>query len=78
MGRIQVDTSRFRGSHPGGPDPHQLALWTFHIAEQEINFWGRYPVAVETARCFARTHGLESGVITLVESSGHTRGFVSH
>lgn len=78
MGTIQIDTSRFRKTHPGEPDSHQLALWTFHIAEQEVNFWGRYTVAEEMARYFARTRGLDSGVITLVESSGHTRGFVSH
>lgn len=78
MGNIRIDTSRFCKTHPGEINSQQLALWTFHIAEQEICFWGRYTVAEETARCFARTRGLDGGVITLVASSGHTRGFVSH
>lgn len=78
MGNIRIDTSRFNCTHPNGPDLHQLALWTFDIAEQEVCFWGRYSVAEETARYFARTRGLDHGVITLVESSGHTRGFIAH
>ena len=61
MGTIKIDTSRFRSTHPGEPDSQQLALWTFHIAEQEINFWGRYSVAEETARYFAQHTGLLVG-----------------
>ena len=78
MGEIYVDQSEFKALHPAGPNPHAVGLWTFHIQEHDVCFYGRYREAASTAKLYACSHGLESGAITLVDCMSMLQSATKH
>ena len=78
MGSICVDDSAFVRRTHHRPDAREWGLWTFHIEEHDVCFWGRYPEAVTTAKLYANTHGVETGTITLVDCMNMLCGTTKH
>lgn len=71
MPNFTIDTAYFRTAFQRDPDPAEMALWTFHIDDADINVWGRYPTAVSTATRYAEVHGAQGAAICLTGAIGH-------
>jgi hypothetical protein len=67
MNGIMVDHSCYVARRQREPDANQTGLWTFHIQEQDVCFWGGYCEAVSTALRYAECHGMLGGSIVLVD-----------